>query len=107
MTLKKQYLKSRPEVRVTFEVSKQAAHDATKVYLLGEFNDWTPIELEHLKNGKFKTIVSLPTDKKPSYEFRYKLCSPDGHEMFENDWEADAYNPNAFGEENSVVSVTH
>lgn len=107
MALKKQYLKSRPEVRVTFEISKQAAHEAAKVYLLGEFNNWTPIELEHLKNGKFKTVVKLPTDQQSKYEFRYKYQFKDGHEEFENEWEADGYLPNDFGEENSVINIVH
>ncbi|MFM2486509.1 isoamylase early set domain-containing protein [Celerinatantimonas yamalensis] len=107
MPLKKQYLKSRPEVRVTFEINKQATHNAKKVYLLGEFNDWTPVELEHLKNGKFKTVISLPTDQQPSYQFRYKFCGMDGEETFDNDWNADAYQPNSYGEDNSVVMVSY
>lgn len=107
MALKKQYLKSRPEVRVTFEVSKKAAQDAAKVFLLGEFNDWNPVELEHLKNGKFRTVLKLPTDQQSCYEFRYKYYTQDGSEKFDNDWEADAYHPNEFGGDNSVIIVTH
>lgn len=107
MALKKQYLKTKPEVRVTFEVSKIAAHNAAKIYLLGEFNHWNPIELEHMKNGKFKTTVKLPTDQQDSYEFRYKMLDQEGKEHFDNDWEADGYRPNVFGEDNSIVQVTH
>ncbi|MFM2483197.1 isoamylase early set domain-containing protein [Celerinatantimonas sp. YJH-8] len=107
MALKKQYLKSKPEVRVTFEVSKEAANNASRIFLLGEFNQWEPVELDHMKNGKFKIVVKLPTDQQSSYQFRYKLCDASGKEYFENDWNADAYCPNLYGEENSVITVTH
>lgn len=80
----------------------EAAPEAKEMQLVGEFSDWTnaPIEMKKLKNGSFKTTVDLETGKE--YEFRYVI---DG-EKWENDWEADAYRPNALTfEENSVVSL--
>jgi len=100
--IKKQFLKSKPVCKVTFSMPAEAAPEAKEVKLVGEFSEWTesPIEMKKLKNGSFKTVVSLETGKE--YEFRYVI---DG-DRWENDWEADAYRPNAITfEENSVVSL--
>ena len=68
MAIKKQYLKSKPVCKVTFEVS---AKEANSISVVGDFNEWnaeaTP--LKKLKNKKFKGIVSL--EKGNSYEFKY------------------------------------
>jgi 1,4-alpha-glucan branching enzyme len=84
---------------VTF--SLPADVDATEVYLCGDFNDWDQCShpLERRKDGRFSTTVSLETGRE--YRFRYLL---DG-ERWENDWEADAYLPNKFGSEDSIVHV--
>jgi 1,4-alpha-glucan branching enzyme len=100
--IKKQFLKSKPVCKVTFSMPAEAAPEAKEVKLVGEFSEWTesPIEMKKLKDGSFKTVVSLETGKE--YEFRYVI---DG-DRWENDWEADAYRPNAVTfEENSVVSL--
>ncbi|MFT4770196.1 MAG: 1,4-alpha-glucan branching enzyme [Cryomorphaceae bacterium] len=100
--IKKQFLKSKPVCKVTFSIPAEAAVEAKEVKLVGEFSDWTksPIEMKKLKDGSFKTVVSLETGKE--YEFRYVI---DG-DRWENDWEADAYRSNAVTfEENSVVSL--
>jgi hypothetical protein len=55
--------------------------------------------MKRLKNGSFSTTVSIPSGR--SYRFRYLL---DG-ERWENDWEADAYTPNEYGKDDSVVEV--
>lgn len=105
MPLKKQYLKSRPEVKVTFEIDKQTAAQASNVFLLGEFNGWEPLELKKLKSGTFKTVVNIAIDQKDQFEYKYRLVDDQGTERFENDPEADAYCPNYLGEENSVLSL--
>ena len=105
MSLKKKYLKSKPEVKVTFEVNKEAAEDAAQAFLLAEFNDWQPVELKKLKNGCFKAELSVPTDQQESFEFKYRFVDESGNERFDNDWEADAYRPNALGSDNSVLLV--
>ena len=100
--IKKQFLKSKPVCKVTFSMPAEAAPEAKEVKLVGEFSEWTesPIEMKKLKDGSFKTVVSLETGKE--YEFRYVI---DG-DRWENDWEADAYRSNAVTfEENSVVSL--
>ncbi|MFC3912710.1 isoamylase early set domain-containing protein [Pseudaeromonas sharmana] len=106
MPVTKKFLKSKPEVQVTFEVSKEAAQSADQVYLLGEFSDWEPVELKKMKTGVFKTTVNLSTLEQDSYQYRFRLVMDDGSEKFDNDWDAEAYVSNPFGGENSLVSVS-
>jgi len=106
MPTKKRFLKSKPVVKVTFEVLQDAARDAEQIFLLGEFNAWQPLEMTKFKNGKFKTTVDLPTDEKPEFQYKFRLIKADGEEFFDNDWQADAYRANEFGEENSVLLVS-
>ena len=40
MSLKKRYFKTKPVSRVTFRLSKKAAPNAEKVFLVGDFNGW-------------------------------------------------------------------
>ena len=98
--LKKQFLKSKPICKVTFNLEKEASTAADSVKLVGDFNEWNlkeAVEMKALKKGGFKTVLSLEVGK--SYEFRYLI----NDETWENDWEADKYVPNEFGTENSVV----
>lgn len=103
MSLKKQFLKSKPVCKVTFLISEEEAKGANKVELLGDFNDWKSedaIELKKFKNGTFKVTIDLETEKE--YQFKYLLDS----KQWENDWEADKYVYSGVGsEENSVVIV--
>ncbi|PJG59400.1 isoamylase early set domain-containing protein [Aeromonas cavernicola] len=105
MPLIKQFLKSKPEVKVTFAVEKVAAADAEQVRLIGEFTQWQPVELKRTKSGEFKATLSLPTDGPESFEYCYQLITPEGETVYDNDWEADDYVPGPFGRDNSVVRV--
>ena len=40
MSIKKQYLKSKPVCKVTLSLPKEAAESAKKVTVVGDFNDW-------------------------------------------------------------------
>jgi 1,4-alpha-glucan branching enzyme len=98
MAITKQYLKTKPVCKVTFQVPAAEAQD---VRVVGTFNQWntesTP--LKKLKNGSFKGTVDL--DKDQSYEFRYLV---DGH--YVNDEQADAYRWNEFAaDENGVLNL--
>ena len=103
MSLKKQYLKSKPVCKVTFSMDKEAVAGAGKVDLLGEFNNWNtaePVSMKKLKNGTFKVTIDLPSET----EFQYKYLL-DG-EKWINDDGADKYVNSGLGaEENSVVSL--
>lgn len=96
MPISKQYLKSKPECKITFVVP---AKDANKVEVAGDFNDWTSSSLKKYKNGNFKGQLNLPVDKE--YQFKYIV---DGEWV--NEVEADAYKWNEFAAaENSVLVV--
>ena len=97
--IKKQYLKSRPVCKVTFQLPAEV--EADSVVIVGDFNNWqqdaTP--MEQLKDGRFKAIVEL--EKNSEYQFRYLL---NGTQWINED-EADKFVPNPFAGENSVVAV--
>ena len=103
MSLKKQFLKSKPVCKVTFSLTKEEVNEAKKVILLGDFNNWNIKEgvvLKKLKDGSFKVAIDLETEKE--YQFKYLL---DGGNWV-NDAEADKYVGHGLGaEENSVVIV--
>ena len=99
--IKKQFLKSKPVCKATFTFPAEAAPEATKVEIVGDFNNWNTQEAVTMKKQKdvFKAVVELETGKE--YQFRYLI---DG-QAWENDWEADAYVSTPFGVDNSVVSA--
>jgi 1,4-alpha-glucan branching enzyme len=97
--LKKSYSKTGKICRVTFKLPAEI--EATDVALCGDFNEWDEKvhPMKKLKDGSFSATVSLETGK--SYRFRYLI----DNDSWENDWTADAYWPNDFGSEDSVVQV--
>ncbi|GEL10879.1 hypothetical protein FGL01_16180 [Flavobacterium glycines] len=98
MSIKKQFIKSKPVCKVTFSIE---AKEATNASVVGDFNNWNPEEgaLSKLKNGTFKGAFDL--DKDAAYEFKYLV---DGEYI--NETEADSYKWNEFaGTENSVLEV--
>ncbi len=102
MSVSIKYLKSRPIGKTTFRLPAAAVLEAKAVHLVGDFNEWnkkiTP--MDRLKDGSFKIVVDL--EKGHSYQFRYLI---DG-KTWENDWDADAYEPHPFGDgDNSIVEV--
>ena len=98
MSIKKQFVKTKPVCKVTFSVEAKEANSASVV---GDFNNWDQKEgeLSKLKNGTFKAVFELPKDA--SYEFKYVI---DG--VFVNDAESDSFQWNEFaGAENGVITV--
>ena len=98
MSIKIQFVKTKPVCKVTFSVEAKEANTASVV---GDFNNWNLEEgtLSKLKNGTFKGVFDMPKDA--SYEFKYVI---DGN--FVNEPEADAFQWNEFaGTENSVLVV--
>lgn len=98
MAIKKQFVKTKPVVKVTFTVDAKQANAAAVV---GDFNNWNVADgaLSKLKNGTFKGVFDI--NKDASYEFRYLI---DG--AFVNDDQADSYRWNDFaGAENSVLEL--
>lgn len=97
--LKKTYSKDKKNCRVTFAVP--AGIYAEQIHLCGEFNDWneTSHPLTMRKDGRFSTTLTLDAGR--NYQFRYLL---DG-ENWINDEQADAYAPNSFGGDNSIIKL--
>jgi 1,4-alpha-glucan branching enzyme len=102
MSIKKQYLKSKPVCKVTFRISEKLGNSASAAYVVGEFNDWnsSSTPMKKLKTGAFTTTLNL--EKGKEYQFRYLLDNM----TWENDADADKYVPTPFGDcENSVIAL--
>jgi 1,4-alpha-glucan branching enzyme len=98
MSVKKQFVKTKPVCKVTFSVEAKTANQASVV---GDFNNWSLEEgaLSKLKNGTFKATFEL--NKDAIYEFKYVI---DG--VFVNEPEADSSKWNDYaGAENSVLAI--
>lgn len=97
--LNKSYSKTGRVCRVTFDCHPEG--NIEEVSLVGEFNDWNPAAhpMKQRKDGRFSATVSLVAGR--SYRFRYLV---DGRK-WENDTNADAYVPNNFGSDDSLVSL--
>ncbi|WP_028581164.1 isoamylase early set domain-containing protein [Desulfogranum japonicum] len=97
--LKKSYSKTGKICRVTFKYVNEEG--AESVALAGDFNAWSTdsTPMKKLKDSSFSVTLSL--DAGSSYAFRYVI---DG-QSWVNDDMADSYNPNEFGENNSIVTV--
>lgn len=96
--LNKKFTPKRTICKVTFSVPSEIVNK--EVALVGDFNNWdTASTLLTKKDDEFITEVRL----KPESEYKFKYLI-DG-EIWENDYKADAYVPNVFGTEDSVVIV--
>ena len=88
--------------RAKVKFTLDPAVGARTASICGEWNGWTadahPMKRD--SKGGFSTTLELEAGRE--YRFRYLL---DG-ERWENDWEADAYLPNDFGAEDSVIDLT-
>jgi 1,4-alpha-glucan branching enzyme len=99
-TMKKQKTTKTGKVcKITFELPPEV--NAKTAFLVGEFNDWDKesLPMKRHKDGSFTVEVALK--KGTAYRFRYWL---DGA-RWENDHSADAYLPNPYGSDDSVVQV--
>ncbi|MEN9323254.1 MAG: hypothetical protein RL699_1034 [Bacteroidota bacterium] len=98
MSIKKQFVKTKPVCKVTFSVE---AKEANQVAVVGDFNNWNAEEgaLSKLKNGTFKGAFDVAKDN--TFEFKYIV---DGTYINEN--QADSYRWNSYANaENSVLEV--
>lgn len=100
MSMKKQFMKTKPVCKVTFLVPKETVASARDVFLVGDFNNWdtgaTP--MKKTKGGEFSVTLNL--EQGHEYQYRYII---DGV-RWENDSCADKYVSSPYGDsENSVV----
>ncbi|HUI72097.1 MAG TPA: isoamylase early set domain-containing protein [Spirochaetia bacterium] len=71
------------------------------LHLCGEFNGWSDTATPMRREPDGSWTASLVLEGGKSYVFRYR----DNHQSWHNDWSADAYVPNQFGSENSVLDL--
>jgi 1,4-alpha-glucan branching enzyme len=103
MSLKKQFLKSKPECKVTFKIPKEVSGNHKKASLVGDFNNWDAKKhtMKKLKtDGSFSITLNLETGK--AYQFRYLLDD----EKYVNEPAADKQVVTHFGDsENSLLEL--
>ena len=107
MPIKKQYLKSKPLVKITFEIEKEEALGAKSIKLLSEHNNWSAIELKKFKNGKFKVTENIPTAGNDSFQFIYIATADAGNEFVILPSDADALVDNGMnnGGKNALLQI--
>lgn len=107
MTIKKQYLKSKPEVKITFEVEPKDAQDAKSITLLSEHNDWQPIIFTQLKSGKFKATFNVSTENIESFQYTFQAVKEDKQQVMLLPMGADDYVDNGMtdGGKNAVLKI--
>jgi 1,4-alpha-glucan branching enzyme len=84
------------KVRVTF--SLPSAIWADTIFLVGDFNDWDE-RATPMRQTETGWMVTLELDAGYSFQYRYLHNGNEWH----NDWNADGYEPNIYGGDNSVV----
>ena len=101
MSLKKQYLKSRPVCKVTFVLDATSADGAKEAAVLGDFNSWDPTDatMKKAKDGTFSRTYELETGKE--YQFRYLIDNT----RWVNDTEADKLVYSGVASEQNCVVV--
>ncbi|MBA3009908.1 MAG: isoamylase early set domain-containing protein [Proteobacteria bacterium] len=102
MSIKKQYLKTRPICKTTFRLSTEEARNAKHVSIVGEFNNWnkTANPMKPLKDGGFVATLDLETGRE--YQFRYCF----DRIAWGNDPGADTYLYSSYGNcENSMIRI--
>jgi 1,4-alpha-glucan branching enzyme len=84
------------KVRVTFAMP--AAVWADTIYVVGDFNGWDE-RATPLRQTERGWMATLELEPGKAYQYRYLFDGSEWH----NDWQADCYEPNAHGGDNSVV----
>ncbi|WP_319524505.1 isoamylase early set domain-containing protein [uncultured Desulfosarcina sp.] len=104
MSIRKQFLKTKPVCKVTFTVPESLGEKSEFAHVVGDFNGWSTsaTPMKKLKTGGFSATVELETNQ--SYQFRYLL----GDAEWGNDPDADGQTPTPYGDSyNSVIHLSH
>lgn len=103
MSIKKQFLKNKPECKVTFKFEKQSGVVAESVKVIGDFNNWNldTEPMKPLKSGDFTQTINLNSGSK--VQFRYLINDTE----WLNDSQADSFIDNGLGdfEKNGVLHL--
>ncbi|WP_066632328.1 isoamylase early set domain-containing protein [Labilibacter marinus] len=103
MSIKKQFLKSKPECKVTFKFEKTADIAAETVKVVGNFNNWDKDTepMKALKSGDFTQTINLSSGS--DIQFRYLVNDT----LWVNDESADSFVDAGLGdaEKNGVIQL--
>jgi len=99
--MKKQFSKTKPECKVTFQIPAEILAGSKKASIAGEFNGWD-VNANPARIIKGIASVSVVLESGRSYQYKFVI---DG-ERWENDPQADSYISNEFGDANSIVDCT-
>lgn len=84
---------------VTFQVP--AVTLAATIAVVGDFNDWDRERHYMAKSASgYQITIRVPIGRR--YRFRYLLDRAE----WQNDWQADEYEPNAYGGDDSVLDLS-
>ena len=89
--------KKNGKVAVTF--SMPTIEGCENLCLVGDFNEWNPTV--HVMRRNDDGLWSLTVELEPEREYQFRYCGGEG--LWHNDPAADAYVPNPYGSDNSVV----
>ncbi len=99
--LKRQKVKGSDQVRVTFSIPHDPAQG--RVYVAGDFNNWSVSSLPLIKRVNDTRSASIVLDPGKRYAFRYFTdTGADSGEWF-NDDEADDYELSEHGSKNCII----
>lgn len=97
--IEREYSSPASSCKVTFRLPREVTGVAKKASLVGDFTHWEKgaLPMKRLKSGDFEITLELPSNAE--YRFRYLIDDC----RWENDRHADAFNPNPFGSEDSII----
>ncbi|MGQ1786525.1 MULTISPECIES: isoamylase early set domain-containing protein [unclassified Saccharicrinis] len=103
MSIKKQFLKSKPECKVTFKFEKKPDLTPESVKVVGDFNNWdkNTEPMKPLKSGDFTQTINLNSGSQ--VQFRYLV----NDSFWLNDDQADGFIDAGIGdsEKNSLLQL--
>ncbi len=98
--IKSNYVKSKKQYKVTFDIPEERVGENRDVRVLGNFNDWSWENGLQLKSGK-NSYTGTTELAAGHYQFRYLI---DGHH-WANDDSAEAYTDSGHGSTNCCFSL--
>jgi len=98
--IKKSFVKSKKQYKVTFEVPVEQVGTGRDVRVLGTFNGWSWDKGLPMSNGKasYKADISLAPGE---YQFRYLV----DNQEWKNDWDAPGYTASGYASDNCVLTL--
>jgi len=99
MSIIKKIIIKKGVCRLKFVVTDTLVDHPKEAAVVGDFNNWDPRrgKMQKSKTGYFEKTIELPLGR--DYQFRYLInkCH------WENDWQADAYIPTPYGEDDNMI----